>query len=182
MSYIYLYCDPKTGIERYVGFGKKSRAWSHLRGSHNRRLDNMLKKRIREGFDPQPIILLDGLSELSAKAIEIFWIATIGRDDKQKGSLFNATDGGDGQSGVIKGGWTSWKKGLKVGPNAKLRGQKLSPDHVEKRTQSRRDKYNGNYRSEMSDEARAALSEKTRLSWIARREKYGANGRRKHDV
>lgn len=94
----YIYRDPKTNIIRYVGEGVLSRAHQHLRKgkkSSNPRLSAMVQKRLSEGFDLQPEVILaedkqDGIE------MEMLLISMIGREDLSSGSLFNHTDGGDG--------------------------------------------------------------------------------------
>ena len=174
MSYVYLYEDPKTGIPRYIGKGTGNRAYAHLKSSHNHRLHNMIKKRAKEGFNPMPRILKNDISPLVACAVEIFWIAVFGRDDTGKGSLFNATDGGDGASGVKGKTQKAWNKGVKTGPNYALRGMKLAPSTIEKRTESRKARNNGEYSRPLSETARNNI----KLSWEKRRMMYGNSGRK----
>ena len=92
--YTYLYTDPKTDLPVYVGKGKNDRAKSHLKKSENPRLHYLLQKRQKEGFIIEPVITFH-TSEKAAYAAEIFWIAVYGRVDKNTGTLFNRTDGGD---------------------------------------------------------------------------------------
>ena len=54
----------------YVGKGKGKRAWSHLSGSTNPRLENLIKKRQIEGFDMQPEIIASTPSEENSFLIE----------------------------------------------------------------------------------------------------------------
>ena len=96
--YTYLYLDPKDNTPRYVGKGKEDRAYSHLNLRKRTKLRNMLKKRIKEGYNPQPIITYHK-NEKTALAMEIFWIAVYGREDLGLGTLFNLTDGGEGTTG-----------------------------------------------------------------------------------
>jgi hypothetical protein len=97
MAYVYIWSDPKTSIERYVGWGKTAtRSYVHIKNSHNARLESMLHKRKREGFELNPVINEHVPSEKSARAIEIFWIAVFGRLDQNTGTLFNRTIGGEG--------------------------------------------------------------------------------------
>lgn len=91
----YIYFDPKTGDAIYVGQGKKDRPLQHLKSSNNKRFFNTLQKRLREGFDCTPTIILCPTKKQAA-ALEIFWIAVFGRVDTNTGTLFNHTDGGDG--------------------------------------------------------------------------------------
>ena len=174
MNYVYLYEDPKTGVPRYVGKGKNTRCNAHLKQSHNNRLHNMIQKRLREGFDVKPSFIVSGLTPYAACALEIFWIAVLGRDKKKAGPLFNATDGGDGAAGVVGKTQAAWNKGVSTGPNLKLRGKKLSAEAIAKRTETRRLRGNGRYSPNLSDEARQNI----KTSWDKRRELYGPSGRK----
>ena len=98
--YIYFYTDPKSSDIVYVGKGKKNRAVSHLNKSCNKRLHNLIQKRLSEGYDMQPTVI-ECSSESAAFCMERFWVSVIGRSDKHVGTLFNCTDGGEGKSGVI---------------------------------------------------------------------------------
>lgn len=99
--YVYFYTDPKSNNIVYVGKGKKNRAFSHLVKSGNKRLHNMIQKRLKEGYHIHPTIIECG-SESTAFYMERFWVSAIGRLDLEAGTLFNHTDGGDGTSGAIK--------------------------------------------------------------------------------
>jgi hypothetical protein len=68
--------------------------FEHLKGSHNKTLNGWLAK-----TTPTIGVVCGGLSSKAAQAIEMFWIAVIGRKDKARGPLFNHTDGGEGCSG-----------------------------------------------------------------------------------
>jgi hypothetical protein len=98
----YLYLDPKTSVPRYVGKGLENRPLQHLtnpaRAHH--RLRRMLQKRIREGFEPKPIIIA-ATTEADAFEMEELLIAMIGRLDLGLGPLFNNTNGGEGETGRI---------------------------------------------------------------------------------
>lgn len=91
----YIYFDPKSGMPRYVGKGNAGRPANHLNKSSNPQLDNLIKKRIKEGYEVKPIIL-EAESNDDAVEMEELLIALIGREDLGLGPLFNHTDGGDG--------------------------------------------------------------------------------------
>lgn len=95
---VYIWYDPKDNTPRYVGKGLPSRPFVHLLPSGDMQIGRMLKKRIREGYQPTPTII-NFLSEEEAFAHERFLIKSIGRADLGLGPLFNKTDGGDGISG-----------------------------------------------------------------------------------
>lgn len=97
---VYIWHDPKDNIPRYVGKGLPERPYVHLQPSGDMQIGRMLKKRIREGFNPTPTII-PNLGEEEALALEVSLIAEIGRLDKQRGPLFNKTDGGDGVTGRV---------------------------------------------------------------------------------
>ena len=95
--YTYLYRDPKDGTPIYVGKGKDARALCHF--GLKTRLSNVLRKRKKEGYVCVPIINYE-VDEATALEMEKFWIDFYGRADLGKGTLFNLTDGGEGQSGA----------------------------------------------------------------------------------
>lgn len=99
MYYVYVYRDPrpeKFDMPIYVGMGKDNRAWDHLKRSTNKHLHNLIKKLHREGFDPQPEIVINGLTKKQAFQREVELIALYGRRDLGTGTLFNLTAGGEG--------------------------------------------------------------------------------------
>lgn len=110
MYYTYLYYDPKTTKCRYVGIGMIRRARSHLRRSTNPQLHTMIQKRLKEGFDIEPI-LIEADSVDDAKDMEKLLISMIGREDLSLGPLFNHTDGGDGTAGHGHGSTTKERIG-----------------------------------------------------------------------
>jgi hypothetical protein len=135
-----MYEDPRTSIPRYVGKGKGSRATRHLKygARSNKQLRNMIQSCRDDGIDVNPIILKCP-SEMSAIAIERFWIKVIGRKDQGTGPLFNHTDGGDGRSGYKASPETLQKMSAamsgerhpafgKTGVNCPNFGRKLTPD------------------------------------------------------
>lgn len=97
----YIWRDAKTGIERYIGWSSNlERPCRHIKNSHNVQLSRMIQKRIREGYDPQPeIMICKCQSENYAKLLECCLIEKYGREDLEKGTLFNHTDGGEGIPG-----------------------------------------------------------------------------------
>ncbi len=92
----YIYRDPKTNIILYVGEGSLKRPFDHFRLKS--RLGEMLRKRVREGFNPQPQII-PASSKEDCQEMEMLLIEMIGRLDLKTGPLFNLTRGGDGVVG-----------------------------------------------------------------------------------
>jgi hypothetical protein len=113
-NYVYLYSDANF-IGRYVGRGTGRRAIAHLKATHNLELAQFLKDSISGNDQVHVEILTGNLSTHAANAIERFWIAVFGRQDKQTGSLFNHTDGGQG-----------WDKGRTRGKPSASHREKLS--------------------------------------------------------
>lgn len=98
----YVYRDPKTSTPRYVGKGLPTRPYEHLscgKRAHQR-LRRMIAKRKLEGYNPQPIVI-NAESESDAFEMEELLIAMIGRLDLGTGTLFNNTNGGEGETGRI---------------------------------------------------------------------------------
>jgi hypothetical protein len=100
--YVYVIYDPrpdKNNCPVYVGKGYGRRVYMHMRGSHNKHLNNMLrlcgelglKIRIRKEYVE---------SEDVAFAREKELIAEFGRHDLNTGTLYNFTDGGEGATGI----------------------------------------------------------------------------------
>lgn len=90
--YTYVYCDPrKPGVWKtgyftflfepfYVGEGKNSRIFSHLRGHRDKNLHkaNKIQKIIREGFEPIIFKISDSLTGDQALSLEGKLIAELG--------------------------------------------------------------------------------------------------------
>lgn len=99
--YVYLYEDPRTGMPRYVGKGCGNRAKQHKYDIvTNKWLNTMIRQCKDEGIEVHPSII-ECHSEDAAFDLEIELIAKYGRRDKNKGPLFNHTDGGEGRSGFV---------------------------------------------------------------------------------
>ena len=96
--YTYLYRDI-DGTPIYVGKGTGRRALSHFKADSH--LGRLLKKRLRDGHKIKPEFLCKDVDEEFAFFVEIEMIRHYGRKDLGIGTLFNLTDGGDGNSGCI---------------------------------------------------------------------------------
>ena len=121
---VYLYSDPLTLTPRYVGKAhNKHRMLRHVKGqSHNPKLRQMIDVARKRGVEVQPEVICSEIKDnLSASAIERFWIATIGRGDQKRGPLFNGTDGGDG---VV--GRTGFKRTPRTPEECKKLGEAVS--------------------------------------------------------
>lgn len=92
----YIYRESEFGVARYVGKGRThARAYSHLKGTHNKAFAGWLKNNT-------PFIkVIPAVDNEDAVEMEIFLIAQIGRIDTGTGTLFNHTDGGDGNVGWV---------------------------------------------------------------------------------
>lgn len=103
MYYTYIYRDPSRHNEEiYVGKGKNTRAFEHLKRRDVHPLTHRLQKLRREGVEPTIEIVQCG-DEDSAFFAERALIRLWGRKDRGEGTLLNLTDGGDGVSGVWLG-------------------------------------------------------------------------------
>jgi len=116
-GYVYAYLDPRKDYSKfgefefihepyYIGMssGDPKRLYAHmyeaLQTNSSTRKANKIRKIIRETSieecNSNIIILKSGLTTEEAKSLEIKYIQTIGRLDKNTGPLTNLTDGGDG--------------------------------------------------------------------------------------
>lgn len=112
---VYVYLDPRyPGCYCYgnlkfdykpVYVGKGSKKWKrkfvHLKRSNNKRLKNLLHNLYKNKIKPIVITIFDDIVEEKSLELETEVIKLIGREDKSEGPLFNHTDGGEGQSGII---------------------------------------------------------------------------------
>ena len=139
--YTYLYKDT-DGTPIYIGKGHGDRAWLHF--GFKSHLGNLLRKRKKSGFIAPELTYHK--NELTALAMEIFWISIYGRKDKNLGTLLNRTDGGDGTSGkivsqetraklsIIKKGQIPWNidKGKYIGIVSRISDRKeLTPQQFD---------------------------------------------------
>ena len=133
MTYtIYLYSDPKTLTPRYVGKAHNLPTMlRHAKGnSQNKKLNQMVRVAKQRGLEVQPEIICSEIkNNLSANAIERFWIAAIGRCGVS-GPLFNGTDGGDGVTG---------RSGFKMAPRSEQWKERQSKSQSGPRPQSFKD-------------------------------------------
>lgn len=85
----------------YVGMGRPSRPYDHLKKSHNRILANKINSIRRSGLEPIIQIKKHGLTAEAAYKLEVRLIQKIGRHDLGEGPLVNLTDcSGDGPKRV----------------------------------------------------------------------------------
>lgn len=107
--YVYGYFDAQDGTPFYIGKGKGSRLYHHLKEAvnpntkdKNKHKIRKIKKHISYGTNPVIEIIDGGLSESVAFELEEFLIKTIGRADLGNGPLTNMSDGGEGLVGLIR--------------------------------------------------------------------------------
>ncbi len=105
--YVYHLVDPRSGLPFYVGKGKGSRLFQHLRDVSKHRvpngntyLSNKIKKILSEGLTIKCIKIAENLSEKEALDTEVAEIKRYGM--RGVGVLCNLTEGGDGVSGYKK--------------------------------------------------------------------------------
>lgn len=97
--YTYEYKDV-NGNTIYIGKGFGKRAWKHFCPSVLSQIGRYLRKRACEGLTLHPTLTYHK-NELTALALEIFWIKVHGRLDLRTGTLFNKTDGGETTLGYL---------------------------------------------------------------------------------
>lgn len=96
--YVYILFRP-NGIPCYVGKGKDHRIKYHERVGSNHYNKHLARIIAKAGGSLPNLTLREGLSERDAFAMEIAFIAAIGRINSG-GPLVNLTDGGEGISGL----------------------------------------------------------------------------------
>ena len=80
-NYIYAIYDPREVLPFYVGRGVGDRVFSHLKGSHNKVVDQRVSSLRSQGLKPLIKILMHGLNSKQAKAAETVAIAMLGKDN-----------------------------------------------------------------------------------------------------
>lgn len=144
--YVYCYAEPGAEHPFYIGKGHGKRAYAHLKPSvrvKRCRLYNKVQKMLREGVKPRVEFLAVALFESEAFSLEHRLIRHWGRLDRGTGCLLNATDGGEGTSGLLRSPEHLAKiavarRGYRHSPEtlAKMAaarvGRKLSPEHAAK--------------------------------------------------
>jgi len=194
--YTYLYKDPKTDKEIYVGKGKGNRANAHLFKGSRTRLSNVLRKRQREGFTVEPIIA-PCVDEQHALEMEKFWIHMFGREDLGTGTLFNKTDGGDSvpsrkgaknspehrekiskantgkiRSSEFRNNVSRTSTGRKHTEETRARMRKPKADSTRAKMSARQvGELNHNFGKTTSDDVRQKISESGKRAWEKRRMK-----------
>jgi hypothetical protein len=94
--YVYVIFRP-DGRPCYVGKGQGGRWEVHFRNARNKHLSNIVAK---AGGELPVVKVREHLTESEAFETEVAWIAALGRK-KDGGPLVNATDGGEGVSGLV---------------------------------------------------------------------------------
>jgi hypothetical protein len=185
-SYVYVYEDPRTAEVKYIGKGVGNRDKKHLKESHNQRLHRLIKKCQKHQIEIAPRRICTGLSPAAAKAVETFWIKVfdagceIFNVDKCNTLPFEPWNKGKKTNQI------TWMKGKKHKPESIIKmsqskkghsawnkGQTLQKESIEKRTETRLERY-GKYGRPMSEEGKLSIVK----SWEKRRQLYGPTGRK----
>jgi hypothetical protein len=104
--YVYLYIDPRNGIVRYVGKGKRDRI-NHKR-TKNKLVEHWIQEFKESNFRPIKIKIKENLTEDAAHQLERSYISLFGRvifnkenpeEGRTDGTLYNICAGGEGACG-----------------------------------------------------------------------------------
>ncbi len=173
--YVYIYRDPISLKEIYVGKGSLKRAYSHLNGkSHNKVLKGRIEFYKEQNLTPF-IELIECENEELAYKLEYELIIKYGRIDINTGTLYNHTDGGRGGSrGMIQTKESNKKRSDSMkGKSSKwMKGKVQSEETKEKKRQSLLGKNKGKTSHRKGKKGIFHLSEETkqklRNSWKTR--------------
>lgn len=164
------------------GFGSRYKPERHLNSKHYA-LENKLKKIGLENVQVE--FLHTGITEENALQLEKFYIWVLGRRNRNRGTLLNLTDGGEGSSGHIQSEETKKKRSISM-KKAVVEGRTFTKEHRAKIGIGRKGipmKQNvkealriANQNCIGSKHHRAKLSEKDVLEIISRRNN-GESGR-----
>ena len=148
---IYFLIDPRTGEVRYVGKTTKKLTYrlmnGHMQDSSRTHKTNWIKSLKKEGLLPEIKLVKICESEGRCNYAEEFYIKLLGRADKSKGILVNATDGGEDTTGRILSEET--KRKISKGNKGKLLGRKL-PEEVKKKMMKTRSNFSEKKKKEIS--------------------------------
>ena len=145
--YVYIYLDPRKpgryiygsccfGYEPfYVGKGSKNRYKAHLYDKTKHPKNQKIQKILKEDYNIEEyIIIIPCYSEQDAFKLEINLINMIGRQDFNKGSLLNLTDGGTGTLNKNKNAkYRCSTKGMLNKKHTKETKAKMSKSHKGKK-------------------------------------------------
>ena len=139
MYYVYLYRDP-DGVPMYVGKGLGMRSHDHLKKSRRGKnaFHDALSLLEAEGKSVTIEIVQENLTDKQAFTLERELIKDIGRRCVGTGSLYNHAKGGNGGAGprdhAVKQKISASLAGIPKSEStiAKMRGRKLSKEHVDK--------------------------------------------------
>ena len=101
--YAYIYSDPITYEQFYVGRGHGERAQAHMspKGSHNKGVKSRITKLKLEGLKPI-ITIIETSTTQFASMLEVGLVKQFGRRSHGTGTLYNLTDGGEDSTGRVR--------------------------------------------------------------------------------
>ncbi len=156
---IYFLIDPRAGEVRYVGKTTKKLSYrlmnGHMQDSSITHKTNWIKSLKKEGLLPKIELIKICENEDRCNYAERFYIKLLGRADKNRGVLVNATDGGEGVVGRILSEET--KRKISKGNKGKLLGRKLSDKVKNKMAKTR-----SNFSDKKKEEISKKISEATK--------------------
>lgn len=166
--YCYILTDPTRNNEPfYVGKGLDDRAWTHFRRTDDHPVTRRIEKIKKAGMRPN-VSIYGSLDQEFALFLEIELISKFGRRDKGTGSLWNLTDGGQGQLGnrgikrsaEIRENMSKAKKGQKYSDEAKRNMSEAAKLRAEHFTAERNNKISKSLKGHIvTEETRKKISD-----------------------